>query len=673
MITLYRCIRCPQETLVTFDGSEDHLMPLARILQFRPRRSSRQRSCEKGYYAYISGQLREKREEATLAYLSAHFQHPQIELLLFESTLALPSDRPSQDWYAPLQRMIHDHYAGQGYLVVQGGLAHEVYRKQPQTLLPDLQAYEGVTFRVRIRPNYIAELQVDACYRFHFKGKHVREQELFRQLARVSPDVLTRMRDFATRDTDSIYQLGEQFAKAIRPVASPDGLRFKHQPLTADSLGFETWLWSHETPVQIEVGGGIVVPLAKHALEYNYGFYALPNSPLIIFVVHPSEGLEEVCPFREWQALGKQVERVMAAVTGNRIDTEVMLQGYSVSTDPDQVALACQASLQGHPGRIPLFLLIAPPKQSRVTEGPLIASVDKLTRRLEQKLRRTRRGTYTVTLGWDGLVKPYDRELVVENAILKGVTVLGGIPWRIANVPQDSGQKEDLCFIGVDVSNPKGSPVVGGVVLDAYGTPRGYHMVRIPHPDGDRVDARSFGLLLDNLLRHYQRATELRPQHIVIHRDGFVRDERQEVLTRASKLGIAIDLIEVRKSGVPRLKQSGNVAGTPSKDIAIGSEEEGVAYLVNTLTSREKLSSGSVVFPAPDAVGIYRVVGRTSMKTLAAQTHMLSLAHYGSSRRTERLPITVVCADALVNNASLKQGRDNFGRVIDSDSLMYWL
>ena len=162
-------------------------------------------------------------------------------------------------------------------------------------------------------------------------------------------------------------------------------------------------------------------------------------------------------------------------------------------------------------------------------------------------------------------------------------------------------------------------------------------------------------------------------KHIVIHRDGISGSEIDGALKATEQLKLRCDFVEVRKHGAPRIRQTGNIAGTPSKDIAIGSEQEGFSYLVNTLSLIERVSPHHFVFPAPESLTICRICGNTPMKVLSAQVYALSRAYYGAYHRTERLPVTILYADALVNNASLKESQKEFGKIIDSNSKAYWL
>lgn len=674
MINLYRVVRYPDHTRLTFQGDSEDIDKLGDILHFDPKPSKRQDLYEKGYFAYLRGPYREKSEREALSYLAEHFRPPLVELSLFVGDQPLPSDRPHNEWASSLECAIRQYFSDKGYLVAQGGLAHEVYSKrskQPDSRFPELEIHEGVTYRIHVGPDFVPILQADIIYRFTIDGNPVKLKDIQARFG-AQTDVIARLKDFTTRDMNGIFELIQRFIKSIPATENAGGCCFKHEPLTAQSLGFDTWFWEHDFPVHLEVGKGEKVPLAQHISEYNLGFYIEPPDPVIVLILHPAQGVSRWCPFSNWRSIYDIAQSSLAGMLGT--DVPIRSLEYPVDEKDDELVIqACKATLQEFVDRTPLFLVVVPPEDSRDTGDTQLSALDSFTFRLAKNLRRMRRGSYVITLNWDKLALENDRPYIVENGLLKGLIVLGAVPWRLSDIAHVGTDLDNLCFIGVDVNIKRRIPVVGGVVLDRYGVLRGSHLVRLESVNGDRIDVESFSLLVDKLLKHYRAATGMTPHHLVIHRDGILFDEEKQVLEVAAKTDTVCDLVEVRKSGAPRIRQPMNTAGTPSKDIAVGNEEQGIAYLVNTLSFAERLTTDKFVFPAPESVMVQRVAGKTPMKILAAQVHALTRVHYGSYRRTERIPATIAYADALVSHAPLRDNQKDFGKPIDSRTRPFWL
>lgn len=672
MIRLYRCIRYPNETLIHFQGDPEDVKALKNIPHFAPRLSTPDKFYEKGYYAYLRGERREKSEQEVIKYLSEHFTPPDVELLLFKGDTQLSDDRSVDELAKLLEAEIYNKFECKGYVVSRSGLGSEIYRKNPYIfapkLEPELRAYEGITFRVKVNHDLIPVIQVDISYRFQYKDGILSENEIITRFCESVPDISTRLKEFTTRDTAAIFKLACNFVKSI-PALSFKNLRFELKPLSPIAIDFTTWLWSHDSPVKLQVGKGLVVSLSKSIFEHDLGFYEPPCDPVILVITYPSPNIKHNT-FHEWETISRNTETTINAILPS---VPVLLLEYR-PPDETSTVQACEAVLKEHRGRVPLFLVIAPPENSQKSTNQEIVEINNFTGKLEHRLRKLRRGGYTVTLDWDKLADKYDRPYILENSIIKGLTVMGATPWRVERIAHNPGEEiEDLCFIGMDLNIYKKIPVLGGVIFDGHGTLRGYHLARIPKRDGDKIPPQTFFLLLEGLINHYQNAANRRPQHIIIHRDGLSNEEASVLVEKAPQSGIIYDLIEVTKSGAPRIRQIGNDSGTPSRDIAIGSEQQGTAFLVNTLVLKEHLSKGKSVFPAPKPIGIRRIFGNTPIKVLAAQVYALSLANYNSARRTVSRPITIAYADALVNSASLKEDQTDFGKTIDGRNRAYWL
>ncbi|MFQ6041068.1 MAG: hypothetical protein ACE5PV_09445, partial [Candidatus Poribacteria bacterium] len=310
--------------------------------------------------------------------------------------------------------------------------------------------------------------------------------------------------------------------------------------------------------------------------------------------------------------------------------------------------------------------------EARNAEDSKLQILEKFTYDLSKQVRQLWRGSYLVSLDWTKLQKQYDRKYIVENAILKGLWILGVQPWILANFPLlEQLPPSQVCIIGIDAKPDKwdkgGAGRLGGVVFDGTGILRGFHLVRIQ--DNEFATSETFYQLVKALLNYFEKIVGEFPKYLLIHRDGyFGSDEAEVVLEKSNKLGMTCDLVEIIKHGVPRLRQGQNRGGTASKDIAVGDEESGIVWMVNTMAFQE-----NDVFPAPQAIQIRHVEGTTPLKTIAAQVYAMTRMHCGSFRCPVSQPATTAYAHALVNNASLRPNQTQFGKVIGEKSVPYWL
>lgn len=242
MISLYRCIRYPSETLITFQGELDDVEALKGILHFTPKASGRSADYEKGYYAYLRGNYREKTEREVLSYLSSHYISPSVELLLFPIDGKFTDDQLLDDWVINLQANIQNYFDNQGYIVSRSGIGNEVFRKKPYLLAPqtepELKAYEGVTYQICLRDKYKPVLQVDIAYRFQFKNEVLSINDVKARFGGNDSEILLRMKQFTTRDTNAIFKLACDFIQRITTWQSANNLQFVSSSLSGKSPGF---------------------------------------------------------------------------------------------------------------------------------------------------------------------------------------------------------------------------------------------------------------------------------------------------------------------------------------------------------------------------------------------------------------------------------------------------
>lgn len=628
MVNLYRISHSPNETLINFQGTPDSVKDLEKILGFRPRASKLSRYYEGGYFAYLRGPRRKEREREALKYLRENYQPPSVELLWFRGNIKkVPTHVDLPDYANFLRQEIHKVFANTGnYICSSGGLAYEIFPKKPVAIGPNLKGFVGVTYTIFFVSDRVPVIQVDISYLFHLNGKPVNWTKL-RSFA--DKGIEKKLKTFTTRNTNDIFQLGKDFIKSICFYREKLDVSFSEQPLPANEIDFFTWLWAHDNPIEFKVENDVTVPLAKEITERRSGLYKLPQERVALIVLIPSKDTKKICLFDKWSDLNRVVEETVDSFAPN---TPVSVLEYShLISIPDQINSVEQFLQDETKGFSPLFLMIAPPR-TNLNDSSKLKEVQSFTASLHKRLRRIKSGAYILTVNWNKICDDIARKYIIENSILKGFTVMGAIPWLVQNIPL-ANQTTETCFIGIDINIRKSVPVVGGVIFDSKGVLKGYQLVRIQNPDGDKLRHHEFEKLLKGLLGLYEKATGNFPEHLIVHRDGIVSTEELEV-GFLSERNITIDFVEIRKSGGVRIRQRRNIDGTPSKDIAIGNGEIGVAYLVNTLTFQERSNNGKKVFPCPTTISVRKILGDTSLKLLSAQIYALSYANYSSFRRT---------------------------------------
>ena len=677
MIRVYRIARSSVETRLTWQSTGEDIEALRQILNFTPRLSHRTELFEQGYYAYVRGIQRERIEATALQYFRSHYSPPEVELTVFQSKRQVGTHISITEFCATIESDICSHFRSKGALVVEGGLGYRVFsnRDENRRSIGRLSLRRGVEFKVAVDDSNHLLIFTDVTHQVEADGRLLTEQELRRQTD-VDLDMLFLLRkDFATVDTDDLFKLCNDFVERLPKTIKSDFI-VASTPCRASDLGYETWLWTHELSLEIEVGSSRRVALAQSISEdpdLQTGLHTPPSTNLLVFLLHPSARLAPEFAQETWTDVVSLMERNLVSMLPRR-EVHIVSILYDNLNDTASVTGSIEVATKNNSSATALFILAAPTESAFGAAVQRDIEISNFTGKLFQDIRKKNRGSYTVTLDWNVVRSERDRRWAIENALLKGITVLGAVPWRISGIPfAEESTAQDVCFIGVDVNIYRQVPVVGGVIFDGYGIAKGYHLVQLEEPHGDHIGARSLASLLGNLLNHFTDIAKAPPKHIVIHRDGRVDDSDIEAASILPKHGFSVDLVEIRKSGSPRIRQLGNTVGTPSRDIAVGNLRSKEVILNTTLVLNEQLQNGRWIFPAPDPLALNHRLGATPLKIIASQVYALTLANYNSYRRTNRLPITTAYADALVNNAKLKPGESDFGKSIDRNTVIYWL
>ncbi|WP_052368014.1 Piwi domain-containing protein [Haloferax sp. ATB1] len=242
-----------------------------------------------------------------------------------------------------------------------------------------------------------------------------------------------------------------------------------------------------------------------------------------------------------------------------------------------------------------------------------------------------------------------------ENTALGLIAAAGGIPFTIENsLPGDA----DL-IIGLDVgqsfddNTDSDSATSEGIRVGASTTAIYHDGTILGHTNtgaqsGERIPARELMRILRQVVIGYRQRFDEKPEHIVIHRDGFMNDPLDEVEEYLREEGVSFDIIEVRKQAPTRIVSTeGYGYSTPSKGVACIDRALNRAFLL-TFGAPEDLASRGT----PRPITVERAKGSTDIGTLARQVYLLSQCHIGVSNTTVRVPISTSYADLAATAAA---------------------
>jgi hypothetical protein len=245
-------------------------------------------------------------------------------------------------------------------------------------------------------------------------------------------------------------------------------------------------------------------------------------------------------------------------------------------------------------------------------------------------------------------VSSLNKQAYLGNIAAGVIAKTGGIPWRIHEVPGGSD-----VFVGLDVTyDPDTGQHLGASanIALADGTILASESVSLQQ--GETFDVDDVLRIMRNLIRVYVDEEGHPPDHVVIHRDGQFYLDLDDLISQlqdASDFIPKFDLVEIRKSGNPRIAEYRNGAyKVADKGIGFISENGNHSYLATT--GQPELKAGNSL-GTPRPIQIVKRHGSTSLDTLTEQVFWLSEAHVGSISRSTRLPITTEYADQCTEHA----------------------
>ena len=422
MINLYRLVHYPNETLVLFQGDSTDLEQISQILPYTIREA--ERGYETGHYAYLRGNQCEKSEREILHYLQSNYCPLPLELSIFTTGDPLPRTRSQAEWQHFITNYINEYFEEEGYLLDKKRGQSTIYRREPK-MLAELEAYEGISFVLEITPEYKPLLTCSLSYRYHINGRFA-DQRVIDDYALEKPEIFTKKHEFATRNTNSQFDLIQKFIRGLPVIPQSNNLRFRTEPITSEDLGYETWLWEHESKPALEVGNGVQVTLAQWISEHGLGLYAPPPADLEVIYVHPDATLDEWCKNANWHKLGRFIndklhEFLGSHVTLHQLSYSLELTDSDISSKIDQLPELSNTLL---------IVMIIPP---RVNTGHVPSELNDTTFAFQKQLRHLKRGTYVSTVEWTNLLHN-DQDYAIESSLLKGFMAIGAQPWRLANM-----------------------------------------------------------------------------------------------------------------------------------------------------------------------------------------------------------------------------------------------
>ncbi len=247
----------------------------------------------------------------------------------------------------------------------------------------------------------------------------------------------------------------------------------------------------------------------------------------------------------------------------------------------------------------------------------------------------------------------HGQTFLTRNVALGLLAAAGGIPFTVEDVlPGDAEM-----FVGVDVSRryPDDSSDaqinVAATTTAVYrdGTILG-HSSTTPQL-GEKLSGEDVRDIMKSSVLGFKKQHGDYPTRLVIHRDGFMREDLSLALDFLDALDIAYDIVEIRKQPQTRLLAVNEVQySVPTKSVAVCNQNEPKATIA-TFGAPETLAE-SEYSGLPRPIQIERIAGETDIETLARQVYLLSQSHVGVHNSTARLPITTAFADKASSDAT---------------------
>ncbi|MGF1490707.1 MAG: argonaute PAZ domain-containing protein [Prochloraceae cyanobacterium] len=186
---------------------------------------------------------------------------------------------------------------------------------------------------------------------------------------------------------------------------------------------------------------------------------------------------------------------------------------------------------------------------------------------------------------------------------------------------------------------------------------------------GETLSGRSVVRTILNLIDRFERIENRIPKRILLLRDGLIQNnEFDYTLETLKDENIAVDLLEVRKSGTGRMaiKQFDSYS---MKDI-LTDAKEGTAILSQDNKTFRIVTSKAIAGGSARPLQVVRYCGDAPLKVLAKQIYRLSMLHPASAYSSSRLPMVLHFADRMAKEVQ-RLGETGILQSVDREKIFF--
>jgi hypothetical protein len=701
MVHIYRLTRYADRDFLIFQASPEIEERLRNTFSLTVKPTKK--GFEPGYFCWLRNEYRGY-FNLIKRFFSQNYSPPEVRLSVFRSNGSLSDRWPPQFWQQKVTSSIKSAFSGNGYKIREDRLSGwvEVIPDKPVFSKGNLEIYWGAAFRVQVPEDRFPLLFCEERFWFFREGKPVGLAELAQEHGEGS-DLLKSVRSLTTRNTEEHFDLLCRFVKRIPPLADCERISFNPEPVRPEDIGFETWFWLHEFETSLETGNGLRTILGqallgsglyfqpdgaagaskprqvREELLKGSGLYFQPDDIQVVLLV-PLSGTSPAIPNINWQQIGQVAEMFLSKALPN-VNVPFCMLEYPLDDHPADFLEKLEAIKQSQPNRRFLVLMITPGSEDRYSDDPEKQSAESRSYQLGTRVREMCKGGYVATVDWNRLINPKDLKYIVQNAIFGGLYRLHAQPWKLVDLPFGDSPSEATYFLGL-ASDPKAF-ALAGVLIDCHGVLMAYGARvadKSKNPQAFDITAET-DQIIRTLLKYGVSDDCPPPNRLIVHIGPDMEEYVDHIQKATESRSIASDIVLIVPDSGVRLWQPGNKQGTPSHGIAIGSESQKIAYLMNTLAVAEKTTRETnptrktnqvYIYPCPTSVMVRQLYGTTSLKVLAAHVYWLSVAHINALHRTVDMPVTIAYARSLCDYTA-RTGRPLKVTQTREKKVLYWL